>query len=76
MFYTYKHTRCILSSVQGLMMLVHIVENKEDGAGLDLADLVTKKVIKVRSRGCSCPFFAVCSLFIPRLAAGLLHVPR
>jgi hypothetical protein len=60
------------------MMLVHIVENKEDGAGLDLADLVTKKVIKVRERapvvltlrGCYCIWVR-----LPLNAAELLHVP-
>jgi len=36
LYYRYKHTNCVLSGIQGLVMLVNIIENEEDGAGISL----------------------------------------
>ena len=55
LYYVYKHTKCILSGVQGLAMLASIVENPEDGSGISLEELKTKGVITVSGmRACMC----------------------
>ena len=44
LYYVYKHTKCILSGVQGLAMIVSVAENGDDGAGLSLEELKSKKI--------------------------------
>jgi hypothetical protein len=48
LFYVHKHTQCPLSSKDALSMIIHIIENPDGGANLNLAKLVTKKRINVR----------------------------
>ena len=60
LFYVHKHTQCPLSSKDALSMLLHIIENPDGGANLNLAKLVAKKHINVGGpvvpslRGCVC----------------------
>jgi hypothetical protein len=47
LFYVHKRTKCILSPTEALAMLVHVIENPDGGANLNLAELKQRKRIKV-----------------------------
>jgi hypothetical protein len=47
LFYVHKHTKCPLSSKDALSLIVHIIENPDGGANLNLAKLVAEKRITV-----------------------------
>ena len=49
LFYVHKHTRCPLSSKDALALIVHIIENPDGGANLNLGALIAKKKINVRT---------------------------
>jgi hypothetical protein len=53
LFYVHKHTKCPLSSKDALSMLLHIIENPDGGANLNLGALTAEKKINVRRR-CAC----------------------
>jgi hypothetical protein len=48
LFYVHKHTKCPLSAIDALALLVHIVENPDGGASINLGKLQQKKDITVR----------------------------